>query len=121
MFEAAEIKLMIDSATERTRAWILLGINCAFIQRDISDLVQSAVDLEAGIIDFPKRKTAIERRVPLWKQTLEALRYVDTTSNSDDRFFHTTTGQVLVVDLSNDSRSDAVHGAFERLQNKFGI
>ena len=96
-------------------------INCAFIQRDISALVQSAVDIEAGIIDFPKRKTAIERRVPLWKQTLDALRYVDTTSNANDRFFHTTTGQVLVVDHSNDSRSDAVHGAFERLQNKFGI
>ena len=38
MFEADEIRAMLAIANAHTRAWILLGTNCAFIQRDVSDL-----------------------------------------------------------------------------------
>jgi len=113
MFEAEEIHKMVESATERTRAWILLGINCAFIQRDLSDLTESSVYLEAGYVDFPRRKTAVERRILLWSETIVALNVVKDMVE-DDHFFHTSTGKRLVIDHSNDSRSDAVHDAMER-------
>lgn len=119
MFEAEEIRSMIALATNRTKAWVLLGVNCAFIQRDVSDLTRSAVDLKTGFIDFPRRKTAVERRIPLWQQTVDALEEVASTTDSD-RFFLTTKGRSLVHDNENDSRSDAVHDAFERLQRKAG-
>lgn len=120
MFEAEEIRKMVESATDRTRAWILLGINCAFIQRDLSDLTESSVDLESGYIDFPRRKTAVERRIPLWSETIVALKVVKNLIE-DDHYFHTSTGKRLVIDHSNDSRSDAVHDAIERLQRKLKI
>ena len=74
MFEAAELRKAIDSASQPLRAMILLGINCGFGQTDVSSLPQSAVDLEGGWIDYPRPKTGIERRCPLWPETIKALR-----------------------------------------------
>jgi integrase len=34
----------------------------------------SAVDLDAGWVNFPRPKTGIERRAPLWPETIAALR-----------------------------------------------
>jgi integrase len=55
---------------------ILLGINCGFGNADCGRLPLSAVDLERGLIDFPRPKTGIPRRCPLWPETIEALREV---------------------------------------------
>lgn len=57
-----------------TQDWILPGINRGFIQRDLSDLPVTAVDLDNAIIDFPRGKTAVERRCPLWLETVAALK-----------------------------------------------
>ena len=53
---------------------ILLGINCGFGPADCSRLTIDAVDLDGGWIDFARPKTGIERRCPLWPETVEALR-----------------------------------------------
>lgn len=37
-------------------------------------LPRSAVDLEGGFIDFPRPKTGIPRRCPLWPETVDAIR-----------------------------------------------
>ena len=41
---------------------------------DCGTLPKSAVDLQAGWVTFPRPKTAIERRCPLWVETVEAIR-----------------------------------------------
>jgi integrase len=74
MFEAAELREVIEAAAQPLRAMILLGINCAFGASDISSLPVSAVDLTAGWIEFPRPKTSVERRCPLWPETIKALR-----------------------------------------------
>jgi len=74
MFEADELRRLIDAADPILRAMILLGANCAFGQTDISTLPQSAIDLDGGWITFPRPKTAIMRRAKLWPETVEALR-----------------------------------------------
>lgn len=56
------------------RAMVLLGINCGFGNADCGRLPLSAVDLDAGMIDFPRPKTGIPRRCPLWPETVSALR-----------------------------------------------
>jgi integrase len=53
---------------------ILLGINCGFGNADCGKLPLSAVDLDKGIIDFPRPKTGIARRCPLWPETVAAIR-----------------------------------------------
>ena len=53
---------------------ILLGVNCGFGNTDVASLPIDAVDLDGGWIDFPRPKTEIPRRVPLWPETIEAIR-----------------------------------------------
>jgi integrase len=53
---------------------ILLGVNAGFGNSDCGNLPLSAVDLERGWIDFPRPKTGLPRRRPLWPETTAALR-----------------------------------------------
>jgi integrase len=74
MFEAGQLRKMIDRAGQPLRAMLLLGINCGFGNTDVGRLPLAAVNLEAGWIDFPRPKTGIPRRCPLWPETVAALR-----------------------------------------------
>jgi integrase len=65
---------MIDAAGLPLKAMLLLGINAAFGNSDCGNLPQSAVNPDAGMIDFPRPKTGIARRCPLWPETVAALR-----------------------------------------------
>jgi integrase len=88
MFEAAELRQVIQAAPQPLRSMILLGINCAFGASDISSLPVSAVDLQSGWIEFPRPKTSVERRCLLWPETIKALREAMTDpkepKSSDD-------------------------------------
>jgi integrase len=76
MLEAAELRRLIDAAPAPAKAMLLLGLNCGFGNHDCATLPESAVNLEAAWVDFPRPKTGIERRCPLWPETVEALREV---------------------------------------------
>lgn len=73
LFEPTEIRALLDAASPQVKAMILLGINAGFGNSDVANLPQSAVELDAGWIDFPRPKTGIERRCPLWPETVKAL------------------------------------------------
>jgi len=72
--EAPELRKLIDAAGVPLKAMILLGINCGFGQTDVASLPLDALDLDRGWIDFPRIKTAIPRRCPLWPETVAAIR-----------------------------------------------
>jgi len=74
MFAADEIRSMIDAAGVPLRAMILLGINCGFGNSDCATLGKTSVDLESGWVDYPRPKTGVKRRCPLWPKTVTALR-----------------------------------------------
>jgi integrase len=76
LFTAEEVRRLIDAAGPSMRAMILLGINCGFGNADCGTLPLSAVDLEAGLIDYPRPKTGIQRRCALWPETVAAIREV---------------------------------------------
>lgn len=76
MFEAGEIRRMIDAAGPQVRAMIYLGINGGLGNTDCASLPLSALDLDRGWLDYPRVKTGIERRIPLWPETVKALRKV---------------------------------------------
>ncbi len=73
MFEASEIRALIDAAGPQLKAMILLGINCAFGNSDCATLPKSALDLKQGWVDYPRPKTGVPRRCRLWPETVEAL------------------------------------------------
>jgi integrase len=74
MFEAADLRKLLNAAGVQLKAMILLGINCGFGQTDVAHLTTTAVDLDGGWIDYPRPKTAVQRRCPLWPESVMALR-----------------------------------------------
>src|SRR5262249_49245353 len=94
-FTPDEVRRTIDAAGPAMRAMILLGVNCGFGNSDCGRLSRSAVDLETGWIDYPRPKTGIARRCPLWPETVTALREALTKrptpkSNADAGLFFVT-------------------------------
>jgi integrase len=73
MFEAAELRTIIDAADQPLKAMVMLGINCGFGNHDCGTLPTSALDLDGGWVNYPRPKTAVERRCPLWPETTEAV------------------------------------------------
>jgi integrase len=74
IFEAAELRKLIAGGGVPLTAMVLLGVNCGFGNADCGTLPLSALDLDGGWIRYPRPKTGIDRRCPLWPETLAALR-----------------------------------------------
>jgi integrase len=73
LFTAEEVRKILGAADVQLRAMALLGINCGFGIADCGRLPLDALDLEKGWVDFPRPKTGIPRRCPLWPETVEAV------------------------------------------------
>ena len=76
MFEATDVRALIEGASPQLRAMILLGVNCGFGNSDCGTLPRAALDLVGGWVNYPRPKTGITRRCPLWPETVAALRAV---------------------------------------------
>jgi integrase len=74
MLEPADLHQLLDAASITMRAMMLLGLNAGLGNTDLATLPLSALDLDAGWVNFPRPKTGIERRAPLWPETIAALR-----------------------------------------------
>jgi integrase len=74
MLEADQLRALLAAAGRPLKAMILLGVNCGFGNGDCATLPLSALDLGAGWLDYPRPKTGIGRRCPLWPETAEAIR-----------------------------------------------
>ena len=72
-FEADEIRRILEEADPIMRAMVLLGLNCGFGNTDCASLPQTSIDFKTGWLDFPRVKTEIRRRIPLWLKTIDAL------------------------------------------------
>jgi integrase len=121
MFQADEIRKLIEAADPTMKAFILLGINAGFGQADCSNVPKSAFDLKGGWLEFPRSKTAIERRCPLWKETIAAVRAVmDRRPRAkrpefEERAFLTKYGVPFVRTGATDSNIDGIAQQFRKL------
>jgi integrase len=73
MFESGEIRRLLKAAGPSLKAMILLGVNCGFGNSDCGTLPLPAVDLAGGWINYPRPKTGVSRRCPLWPETVASL------------------------------------------------
>lgn len=73
MFEAVDLLSIIDAAGVQLRAMIYLGINCGLGNADCARLEVGHLDMKLGWLNFPRPKTGVARRSPLWKETVKAL------------------------------------------------
>jgi len=76
IFEPADLRKVLDCAETNLRAMILLGANAALGPADIGLLPTKAVDLDFGWLGYARNKTGIMRRIPLWPETVKAIRQV---------------------------------------------
>jgi integrase len=74
MIEAADVRRLIASAGPAMRAMILLAMNGGMGNSDVGNLPRSAVKVESGWCDFPRPKTGVPRRCPLWPETIDAIK-----------------------------------------------
>ena len=93
MFTPWEVQKMIREANPDLKAMILLGINCGFGCTDCAKLPKQIVDLKTGWLRYPRNKTQVIRRCPLWAETVDALktslaqRPAPATPEDDEWFF----------------------------------
>ena len=74
MFEAPALRKLITASNIPMKAMILLGINCGFGPTDLARLRLSHLNLKTAWVDYPRPKTGVHRRCPLWPETVAAIK-----------------------------------------------
>jgi integrase len=115
---AAAIRAILEVASPQMRAMVLLGINCALGNRECGQLRRS--HFATGWLDYPRPKTGMLRRSPLWVETIDALDAADkriTRPRGYPYFFRTKYGKPWF----SDDRDNAVSKEFRKLADKAGV
>ena len=74
LFEASQVRRIIEEAKLPLQAMVLLAVNCGLGNSDCGNLQQRHLDPENSWLNYPRPKTGIERRGPLWPETVAALK-----------------------------------------------
>lgn len=123
MFTREQIHAALEHAGPNMRAMLLLAINGGLGNTDLALLPTSAIDMEGGWLNYARAKTAIDRRIPLWPETVAAIRAALTErrspKNSDDAglLFIGRRGQSYV----GNHKGYRVTQEWQRLADKAGI
>ncbi len=126
-FSADEIKTLYAKAAERTRLFILLGLNCGYTQADIATLEHAHIDWTGGMIVRNRHKTGQPQEHKLWPRTVALLRKHVTKPGrrSPDFALVGEEGNALVSERIKDdgtpTRTDSIKLAFNRLLKKCDI
>jgi integrase len=80
LFIAEQLRGLVEAADPMLRAAILLGINGGFGNTACGMLPIAALDLDNARIEFERPKTGVARTIPLWPETVAALRAVLTAT-----------------------------------------
>src|SRR5262249_13712058 len=74
VFEAAELRKMIEAAGQPLKAMLLLGANWPLRNADVGQRPLLAPRLARGWLNFTRVKTGQARRAALWPETVAAVR-----------------------------------------------
>lgn len=128
MFEAYEILQLLAAAKQPMKTIVLLATNGGLGQSDLSSLPIRCVDLDGGWMDFARAKTAVRRRIPLWPETVDAIREWRTMQpkakdKADNGLLFLTAYGARWVKVSPKSGSccDALGQEFAKLLRALGI
>lgn len=126
IFNMAQIEKLLQCANEQMKAMIWLGLNCGFGCTDCAQLKWENVDFENSRVVFPRGKTGVNRNLPLWPETIEALRKIP---KSGDLVFYTSRGNTWVRMIESTDKhgntkrvkDDAVTKEFSKLLKKTNL
>ena len=124
MFEANELRAILEAAPQPIRAMAWLGINAGFGNADCATLPIKAVDLQSGWVCFPRPKTGVDRRCPLWPETVAAIQ--DATANRPSPKYDKDAGLVFVTKYGqrwskDTSKANPISAEFRKLLVKLGL
>jgi len=121
-FSLDEIHTLYSAASERTRMFLLLALNCGMGQSDVSDLRVGEIDIVEERIVRKRTKTSVHSEFKLWPLTVEMLKkHGNIDGKPTDRVFLSKSGHPLVREYFVDDkfkRTDAIRSAFFRLMKK---
>ncbi|MBP87004.1 MAG: hypothetical protein CMJ64_09865 [Planctomycetaceae bacterium] len=129
LFAAEEVRAMLETDSLQLRAMILLAINCGFGNTDCATLPRTRLDLVAGWHRYGRPKTGVERRCPLWVETVAALKEVAKTrptprdARDIDLVFMTKYGNrwIRQPNAASDAWIDSVSLEFGKIVASLGI
>ena len=109
---------LLEGADVQIKAIILTALNCAFYSIDIFRLPLAAVDLDKGVVAFPRTKARgrpITRYAVLWPRTIKAIRELQRTHahNAVDK----KTGKPLLFGTLANGVQLAKRGFYRKLRN----
>ena len=75
-FNKKQIRKLLSTADVKMKAMIWLGLNCGFGCTDCSRLKWEDLDFKNNRVNLPRKKTGVGRNLPLWPETIQALKEV---------------------------------------------
>lgn len=109
IFTIEELRTLYHAATPQVRAFMLLALNGGMGNGDIGRL--EFRHIADGWIDFPRPKTGVERKFPLWRETIKAIDKAKQTRGELPNVFLTKYGNVW----HNEKNHSAVSKEFRKL------
>ncbi|QDU55618.1 hypothetical protein [Aeoliella mucimassa] len=114
-----EIKLLLSKASQRTRLYIMLGLNLGYTQRDIATLEANMIAWQTGIVTRDRQKSGVPSKAKLWPSTLELMQKHRSHKSSGPLLLDRN-GMSLYRENINDNgklvTNDCVSFAFNRLK-----
>jgi integrase len=129
VFTKEEVKSLLADASDRTKLYILLMLNCGMTQKDIADLLISEVDWKEGRVIRRRSKTADCENVPivnykLWPETFRLLQKERRADCKDHVLVNSNGGPLWSEEITAEGKyqkTDNVKNAFDRLRKTVGI
>ncbi len=117
MFTAEQLRKVLEHTTVNMTAMALLAINGGLGNTDLAVLPAALVDGKSWL-DYPRGKTGIPRRIPLWPETVEAVEVVMKQRPADQPLlFIGKRG----VDYIGNNKGYRVHAEFAAALREAGI
>jgi integrase len=100
IFTLDELQTIYQAAGHQMRCFILLALNGALGPSDIGHM--ESRHIVNGWVDYPRPKSTVERRFPLWKETIQAIEKTRQRKQPDNPLvFLTKYGQAWSKDTSD--------------------
>ncbi len=116
LFRAADLRLLVTSASPQLRAMILLGVNCGFGNNDCGSITIDKIDLLNSRHSYARPKTGIERSAWLWPETVAALMPI-IGSRKAGHIFTTRCGKPW----AKSSTANPISAEFRKLAKNAGV
>lgn len=120
------VKVIRLAPNVQLRAAVLLGINAGLGNHDVADIEHKHLDLQRGWLDFPRVKTGLPRRVPLWPETIAAIKLAASRRpkprvEADADCVFLNRGRHRLIVSTTTSHRDDLTVAFSKLLRELGI